>query len=79
MLSWNQLRLLPIDDNPQRMTELENYIQSKENLLSGEGLDQPVVEISTKSNAGTVKKSRNRSHDPCENLRSRGEATAKNF
>ena len=42
-------------------------------------LDQPVVEVSTHTDTQRMEYSRNRSHDPGEDLRSRGEAKAQSF
>ena len=52
--------------------------QAQERLLRGR-LDQPGVEVSTHTDTQRMEYNRNRSHDPGEDQRSRGEAKAQSL
>ena len=67
------------DDNPQFVTKSEDSRKTLEERLLRGRLDQPVVEVSTHTDTQRMEYSRNRSHDPGEDLRSRGEAKAQSF
>ena len=75
-LSWDEVRLLWGHYNTQLPTKRENSTKSLENYLARAGLNKPVVEVRTHTNAETVENGRDRSHNPGEELGSRGEAKA---
>ena len=56
---------------------MEYCVQSKENLLPGGRLDQPIIEVTTMTNAGSVKKNRNRNYEPQKDMQSHEEPNAK--
>ena len=67
---------------PNRRLSLESCTtrgtsSEKENLLSGGRLNEPVVQKRPKPNSRLWRKTPNQSHDPLEDLRSRGETQAK--
>ena len=74
------------ETSPNRQLFLESCTtrgtsSEKENLLSGGRLNEPVVQIKPKPNPRLWRKTPNQSHDPLEDLRSRGETKqrAKNW
>ena len=69
------------ETSPNRQLFLESYTtrgmsSEKENLLSGGSLNEPVAQIRPNPNPRLWRKTPNRSHDPLEDLRSRGENQA---
>ena len=75
-LSWNEVRLLWVHYNTQLSTNRENSTESLENCLARVGLNKPVVEVPTHTNAETVENGRDRSHNLGEDLGSHGETEA---
>ena len=70
------------ETSPNRRLSLESCTtrgtsSEKENLLSGGRLNEPVVQKRPKPNSRLWRKTPNHSHDPLEDLRSRGETQAK--
>ena len=68
-----------MDDNPENGTKSEDRQKNLEERLMRGRLDQPGVEVSTHTDTQRMADSRNRSHDPGEDLRSRGEAKAQSW
>ena len=75
-------------DAPQAETSLNRRLSlescttrgtssEKENLLSGGRLNEPVVQKRPELNSRLWRKTPNQSHNPLEDLRSRGETQAK--
>ena len=68
-----------MDDNPENGTKSEDRQKNLEERLMRGRLDQPGVEVSTHTDTQRMEDSRNRSQDPGEDLRSRGEAKAQSL
>ena len=79
LLRRHQMRLLPIDDDSQRLTKMKNRIQCRHDLRTRCRLDQPIVQVATDADTGTMEESQDRSHDPGKNLRSHGETKAQSL
>ena len=68
-----------MDDNPEIVTKSEDSQKNLEERLLRGRQDQPGVEVSTHTDTQRMKYSQNMSHDPGEDLQSRGEAKAQSL
>ena len=78
---WDGRRLdcFPVDDNTELLTKTHSLVQGLEYQGARRSLDQPVVQVSAHANTQAMQIGRDRSHDPCKNLRSRRETETKSL
>ena len=70
------MRLGGVDHNPELPAEIENHREIVKESPPRRGLDQLVVEVPPHADTPRVENGGNRSHDPREDLRGRGQAEA---
>ena len=65
-----------VDHNPELLAETENHLEIAKESFPRRGLDEPVVEVPPHADIPRVENVGNRSHDPREDPRGRGQAEA---
>ena len=70
------MRLGRVYYNPELLAEIENDPEVVKESIPRRGLDEPVVEVPPHADTPRVENGGNRSHDPREDLRGRGQAEA---